>query len=948
MILVRVELENYKQYAGSHTVEFPEGGVVAVIGANGVGKTTLFEAIEWCLYNPREIANEEVPPHNGTGATRVALTLADPETGERWVVERRLKKRGTDAEVYKEDEPGSPVVQGTRQVTDYVERRLIGLPHKAFVSTFFTRQKELSFFGTDKPTERRREIARLLGHDTIRTAQELIGEERKLTAASLAALQAQIARASADRDFPREIAVADEQLAAATAAVTTAEDNQEAASAALVKAVAALEAIRELERRHAAARQVAVRLNGEANVARANLGAAEQALRQLDDAERDRIGLAAVAAEAPERERAVADHDAERERARVAAEARERRRKAERALADVGHRVADAVNAVPGSGAVEGWVWTDADATDPRRGAVRLLGVIAELGIEEADVRLADLTRCEVAVLARTEARRKSLTYREARRKLDEERNGMLAGGDPRLAQKRAGADRDAAMEAVAEAVAFGQSARAEAERASRIVGNLQGQRLDEPCPTCNRPFDPAEVKTTLDAFTALRDARLAEAERAGEAERAARAVVAEAQAREAAAGKQLEALANVEGRIERSQSYLTDAEADVEARNRAAADALRECGLSAEPTAAEVAEAKHYSDLLHAVERTRIQLAAQGERAGEIGQVLAETEAVLAELGGVAYDPAAHEEARQALARAREAAGAVAEIDRRLATRPTHEAQRAEAAATVARTSGELVDAEAAARTIGFDPAALLAARGAEAAAGDQNQEAQQRLHAARTERSQAAALRDRLLAEKAALDDLTERAEARYGEAADLDRMQKEFGRFDQYVANLVGPILADRTGEFLAEVTDGKYNRVAFDQDYGLRIYDEDDAFPIERFSGGERDVAALCARLALSTMIGAQATHPPRFAVLDEVFGSLDEDRRTQVLGTLGKLAETSEALRQLFIISHVEDVHSSPVVSEVWRVSEVGGVSRVQQDDRRERLLEQAVAVGDAG
>ncbi|MBA3414439.1 MAG: AAA family ATPase, partial [Chloroflexia bacterium] len=140
MILVRVVLENYKQYAGSHAVEFPEAGVVAVIGANGVGKTTLFEAIEWCLYNPREIANEEVPPHNGTGATVVTVTLAEPETGDRWVVERRLRKNRVDAEVYKEEEPGSPVVQGTRQVTEYVERRLIGLQHKAFVSTFFTRQ----------------------------------------------------------------------------------------------------------------------------------------------------------------------------------------------------------------------------------------------------------------------------------------------------------------------------------------------------------------------------------------------------------------------------------------------------------------------------------------------------------------------------------------------------------------------------------------------------------------------------------------------------------------------------------------------------------------------------------------------------------------------------------------------------------------------------------------
>ena len=52
----------------------------------------------------------------------------------------------------------------------------IGLPHRAFVSTFFTRQKELSFFGNLRETDRQREVSRLLGLETIRGAQKLIAE----------------------------------------------------------------------------------------------------------------------------------------------------------------------------------------------------------------------------------------------------------------------------------------------------------------------------------------------------------------------------------------------------------------------------------------------------------------------------------------------------------------------------------------------------------------------------------------------------------------------------------------------------------------------------------------------------------------------------------------------------------------------------------------------------
>jgi Zn-dependent M16 (insulinase) family peptidase len=50
----------------------------------------------------------------------------------------------------------------------------------------------------------------------------------------------------------------------------------------------------------------------------------------------------------------------------------------------------------------------------------------------------------------------------------------------------------------------------------------------------------------------------------------------------------------------------------------------------------------------------------------------------------------------------------------------------------------------------------------------------------------------------------------------------------------------------------------------------------------------------------------------------------------VLDTLGRLAGTAEAFQQLFIISHVEDVRSSPIFSEVWRVTETSeGISHLE-------------------
>ena len=82
--------------------------------------------------------------------------------------------------------------------------------------------------------------------------------------------------------------------------------------------------------------------------------------------------------------------------------------------------------------------------------------------------------------------------------------------------------------------------------------------------------------------------------------------------------------------------------------------------------------------------------------------------------------------------------------------------------------------------------------------------------------------------------------------------------------------------------------------------------------------------------MSRLIGSQAANPPSFMVLDEVFGSLDRDRRTNVLDLLSNLAGSAESFQQLFVISHVDDVRLSPAFTEVWRVSEsADGSSQIE-------------------
>jgi len=50
LYLERVELSNFRVYGDTFTLDLPEGpGVTLIRAPNGLGKTTLFDAIEWCL-----------------------------------------------------------------------------------------------------------------------------------------------------------------------------------------------------------------------------------------------------------------------------------------------------------------------------------------------------------------------------------------------------------------------------------------------------------------------------------------------------------------------------------------------------------------------------------------------------------------------------------------------------------------------------------------------------------------------------------------------------------------------------------------------------------------------------------------------------------------------------------------------------------------------------------
>jgi len=928
MILSELRIRDYKQFAGEYTLQLENQGIVGVIGPNGAGKTTLFESIEWCLYGPRSIATSDVFPRGREGKPRVSVTLEYPETGERYIIEREIRGKTMRASVWREDRPEEILATGSAPVRAYVTEKLIGLGHDAFVSTFFTRQKELSFFGSLRPTERRVMVGRLIGVEAVRLAQESIGLDRSQAAQRAEGLAAQVEHEQQGRDLATEIAAADERTQQATVLVDQRSAEHAIARESLERAERSAEAVRAREQRDRELADALAIPERRRSVLEAEIEAIERDIARLQQEQSRRDSLLAIAELQPARAETVARWTAERERKQrldSLLQRQDRQRQEAATIATAARRLVTE----SASPFVREWQWVSTG--DVALEIERVLGIAEKLDPEAAQEQARQLERLLDRCRDRQQAETDLKRYQTRLASLQHEERELLKPGDPALAIKRIDLR-------IAELRTTEQQAKAGAAQAEKLHGELQpliahlkSHQLGARCPTCGRDIAEGESATVVATLEAQAQGWV---DQLREHRRTAK-TAADAQAKEqeqlVAEQNRQSALSTLRTRFESGQQYIADKQAEVETISRDVAVLLKRSNRTAPPDKEEVEAARVQAAALASIAQAALALKQRLAQYRQSEEAAAAIASEIAEIGAVQYDEASHRQAAAELEESSKALAILAQIDRDLARMPVLltdiDAKRGELAETIA-TASALAEQRA---EHGFKPVESVAAREAVTAAMRQERAATTALHTAQT------ALRDRaneanaLKRERARLEELLDRSIALRREADELDRMYREFAAFDQFVAARITPRLAEQTSELLGYATDGKYDRVEFDENYGIHVYDGlDEKFALEGFSGGERDVVALCARLALSQVIASSAANPPSFLVLDEVFGALDRERRAQLLDLLGQLSEQTGQFQQLFVISHVDDVRSSPIFSRVWRIIETeDGVSKIE-------------------
>jgi DNA repair protein SbcC/Rad50 len=939
VILERLFIENYKQLRDPLELRPPEGAI-GIVGSNGAGKSTLFESILWAFFGSRgggpRFANEFIPWSGGStkDPTTVEVTLAT-DAGS-FTVRRRLKSGSTTAEAL--DGEGRTLISGTADVTRWVEENLLGMDRTAFEATFYARQKELRFFAHDEGISRVRKISRLLGISSVETAQSYLREDRNNLRSEARVLEGRLAEADLD-SLQTELENASKECQRLETELERVGEEHDAAEEELK---AAREVRTKLETTYREHSRLTSDLRGaEADVRRAQdrRAEAEKDLAELATAEEELNRLKPQTARLPEVAAGLEKLDEERQ----LSERRDRERRehmlAQRRVSDIEGEVYDGLEELDGDGdeVLPGFhALFDLEGTGLLSETLAVLGGAAgelekaEANHEELRKRAEDHASYRLASQRAREAEEGHEAARREAAGLAEEVEDLAAGEDLERTERELREEEDKLRELAA-------LHRGRANADEREAGNVDKARdaiesgAEEHCPTCHREFESGEQEEISD--TLRRQAAAIRRRAARETE--------DAEKFSASADETAEKLRRTVSKLNRWRELRQNkirAEDRVDVRLEALAKARSELGEIEEriagteaPTEEDLEEIRARRDRLRELRDARPQIRSLADEHAKLVTRLTGLTESLEALAGLTYDAGVHREKREEKDRLERALGRVEELERRLATRPEVE-QALEDAVEQGR------QAEATAEGLRREISALAFDESAYEASVERVTAAEEKLSGLRDAREglggqwkDADHRIDMTRTELRRLDDDRKLANEKTAAASRMDEMDGLFTQFFRSLTARARPMLEVEASNLVRELTDGRYERMEFDDNFRVKLLDRfDDSYAIERFSGGEADVASLSARVALSRIVASRGSNTLGFLVLDEVFGSLDAGRRNNVLHALERL---KRSFGQIFIISHVAEVQESALVDEVWMLEEdEDGKSTVRRVD----------------
>ncbi len=781
MILNTLRLSNYKQYSRLE-LEFREG-LVGIIGKNGAGKSTIFEAILYCLFGRDEGNKAHVRSTFADPKATVELQLdfSIGEVGYRVRREFRGKALAVGAEFYKND---VLVAKGVSPVNDELVK-VLHMERDAFKRSVFSGQKELSELSDTSGEARKRMVRRMLGLDTLDDAQARVNTDLRDLSSQAVGQRQNLLSEEAMESLKSEMAERDKALE-----------------------VNSLSAKKE--------RQILQDIQGKYQVEKEKFDQEEarfkrhSALRnELTQADERRAGLTLQIENLKKKEADLYQQKANQDGIRGEFAGYEADKKS-------------------------------LDAQEHERSK--------HINREARLAKIAETREQLTTTVLNIKASAAQLEKRSSVESALTEKQGSVADLEAKMEAKRNELrEIDKQIGGIEKSV----SERKEKLQRLRELGN-EGN-----CPTCLQPL--------LDGYE--------------------------------------RALAELENEITALQTNQLQ---QLEAQKKA----VTEAGLSlkTQQATARVETDKLLQEQTRLTEIARQQTTEENQKR-QLESRLTADETILREIGEVHFDEAIYQSLKTKLAaqepRYREFLSQenylARELPATLSALKFAESGIAESGQKISTLTAELA-------TVGYDEGAYNLAKQAVANFTEAFQAQTETLRSLekaglelQNEQSKSV---EKLRANERILAQISDKLK----EVELLRRLTEMLGLFKTEILEKVSPGISREASDLFNRITKGKYEGIRVDENFDFAITDGGVFYPIERFSGGEVDLANFCLRIAITKAImdlsGSSAERRMEFLAFDEIFGSQDEERRMEMMLALNYL---QEQFRQIYIVSHIDSL-----------------------------------------
>ncbi len=786
MLIKSLELTNFKQYK-QQSIKFSEG-LTGLVGMNGAGKSTIFDAITFVLYGPTgNVVLEDLKNDHAGSKEHVEVTLCFTENNRDYKIVRSLRGANatSNAAFYRIEEDG--VVKTIAEKVGDVKKELfkvIKLDRNSFVNSFFAKQKETAGLLDISPGKRDKEIRRMLGLDRLDKLSSKITEKIGVMKAEASILEKQVKTPEQIEEMQSNISVKKAELTVLEGKLRAAKEVVQTKTTEKAEAQTKVDELRTLEKAYTKLQKEITRLKTQLDSINKSIADTESEITRLENLKTEGERIEPEVNKLAGVEESLADQNT---------------KKANFKLFETTSKNIDGLKST----------------------------------LAEQNAKLASLGSAIEAGAGLDDA----LLQKQASLSQLEENKGLL---DSNLA--------DVTREHTNNTATLKQKT----DRKAKI------DKLDDtaPCEECERELHDhkpylqekyAKEIAELGILCAQTSARKSDLE----------AQVAEKKLAIKAVEKEINDLKIKISNREKDKTAYTTLEAEITSTKNKIAQT--ETDLSS------IGPCDFDQEEIERLSAEKTKLDALNKKYNQI-------------LGEIRLIPGKRD-------------GLVTLFE------------------TKTQVTNALRETEASVTGLDFNPDALVAADSLYKAKGEELIEAMKVQSnaeiASTTAQNEVLSLENGLLVEKSKIAEY----DSAKKEVDLLINYRNIVDSFKQRITSEALPKISFDADELFRGITHDRYNSLRIDpESFEIKVKRENKDVPLETLSGGEKDLAAVCLRVAISRhIVSMNGAGNLGFLALDEVFGSQDEGRRGELLNALQQI---SDKFSQVFIVSHNQDVQEA--------------------------------------